>query len=169
MLLQLQNEYTIFIECNSYKIKFNLLNHTIQWFFNSWVGKIHWRRNSYPLQYSWASLVAQLVKNLPAMRETWVWSLGWEDPPEKGKATHSVFWPGEFQGVAKSWTQLNDFHFHLAYHKVAQVKLQSNIRTVSLPQRKSVPISSHSSPALFPRPLQLLIYFVFVNFTIHFI
>ena len=43
----------------------------------------------YPLQYSWASLVAQLVKNPPAMRETWVRSLGWEDPLEKGKATHS--------------------------------------------------------------------------------
>ena len=43
----------------------------------------------YPLQYSWASLVAQLVKNLPTMQETWVQSLGWEDPLEKGKATHS--------------------------------------------------------------------------------
>ena len=43
----------------------------------------------YPLQYSWASLVAQLVKNSPAMRETWVQSLGWEDPLEKGKPTHS--------------------------------------------------------------------------------
>ena len=43
----------------------------------------------YPFQYSWASLVAQLVNNLPAMRETWVPSLGWEDPLEKGKATHS--------------------------------------------------------------------------------
>ena len=43
----------------------------------------------YPLQYSWASLVAQLVKNLPAMQETWVQPLGWEDPLEKGKATHS--------------------------------------------------------------------------------
>ena len=42
----------------------------------------------YPLQYSWASLVAQLVKNPPAMRETWVQSLGWEDPLEKGKAIH---------------------------------------------------------------------------------
>ena len=42
-----------------------------------------------PLQYSWAYLVTRLVKNLPAMRETWVWSLGWEDPLEKGKATHS--------------------------------------------------------------------------------
>ena len=38
---------------------------------------------------SWASLVAQLVKNPPAVRETWVRSLGWEDPLEKGKATHS--------------------------------------------------------------------------------
>ena len=37
----------------------------------------------------WAFLVAQLVKNPPAMRETWVQSLGWEDPLEKGKATHS--------------------------------------------------------------------------------
>ena len=43
----------------------------------------------YLLQYSWASLVAQVVKNLPAMRETWVRSLSWEDPLEKGKATHS--------------------------------------------------------------------------------
>ena len=43
----------------------------------------------YPFQYSWASLVAQLVKNLPAVWETWVESLGWEDPLEKGKATHS--------------------------------------------------------------------------------
>ena len=41
------------------------------------------------LQYSWVSLVAQLVKNTLAMQETWVRSLGWEDPLEKGKATHS--------------------------------------------------------------------------------
>ena len=41
----------------------------------------------YPLQYSWSSLVAQLVKNLPAVQETWAWSLGWENPLEKGKAT----------------------------------------------------------------------------------
>ena len=43
----------------------------------------------YPLQYSWASLVAQLVKNPPAMWEIWVQSLGWEDSLEKGTATHS--------------------------------------------------------------------------------
>ena len=43
----------------------------------------------YPLQYPWASLVVQLVKNPPAMWETWVQCLGWEDPLEKEKATHS--------------------------------------------------------------------------------
>ena len=42
----------------------------------------------YPRQYSWASLVARLVKNPPATWETWVQSLGWEDPLKKGKATH---------------------------------------------------------------------------------
>ena len=46
-----------------------------------WIG--------YPLQYSWAFLVAQLVRNLPGMWETWVQSLSWEDPLENGKATHS--------------------------------------------------------------------------------
>ena len=43
----------------------------------------------YALQYSQVSIVAQLVKNLPAVQETWVRSLGWEDPLEKGKATHN--------------------------------------------------------------------------------
>ena len=43
----------------------------------------------YPLQCSWASLVAQLVRNPPAMQETWVQSLGWEDPLEKEMVTHS--------------------------------------------------------------------------------
>ena len=43
----------------------------------------------YPLQYSWAFLVAQLIKNLPTMQETWVRFLGWEDSLEKRKATHS--------------------------------------------------------------------------------
>ena len=71
-----------------------------------------------PLQYSWASLVAQIVKNLPAMWETWVRSLGWEDPLEKGKATHSsiLAWKNCMDcivhGVAKGWTRLGDFHFH---------------------------------------------------------
>ena len=43
----------------------------------------------YPVQYSWASLVAQMVRNLPEMQETWVQSMDWEDPLEEGIATHS--------------------------------------------------------------------------------
>jgi len=49
----------------------------------------------YLLQYSWASLAVQLVKNLPAMRETWILSLGWEDPLGEGIATHSSILAGE--------------------------------------------------------------------------
>ena len=52
-------------------------------------GKIPWRRGRLPTQYPWASPVVQRVKNLPAMWETWVESLGFENPMEKGKATHS--------------------------------------------------------------------------------
>ena len=48
------------------------------------LGRSPGEGKGYPLQYSWASLVAQLGNNLPAMRETWVRSLGWEDPLEKG-------------------------------------------------------------------------------------
>ena len=48
--------------------------------------------------YIWASLVAQMVKNLPAMQEIWVQSLGWEDLLEKGMATHSSMLPGESHG-----------------------------------------------------------------------
>ena len=76
----------------------------------------------YPLQYSWASLMAQLVKNLPAMWETWVWSLSWEDSPGEGKG-YPLQYPGlensmdhtvhTVHGVAKSRTWLSDFHFHL--------------------------------------------------------
>ena len=64
----------------------------------------------------WASLVAQLVKNPPATQETWVRSLGLEDPLEKGKATQSsiLAWriPWTVHGVAKNQTQLSGFHFH---------------------------------------------------------
>ena len=67
----------------------------------------------YPLQYSWASLVAQVVKNPPAMRKTRVQSLSWEDPLEKGKATHSSglenpmdrgAWLAIVHGIAESET-----------------------------------------------------------------
>ena len=71
------------------------------------------------LQYSWASLVAQTVKNPPAMQKTWVQSLEWEDPLEEGTATHSsIFvwripmdrgaWRATAHGVTKSPTQLSD-------------------------------------------------------------
>ena len=53
----------------------------------------------YPLQYSWASLEAQLVKNLPAMRETWVLSLGWQDLLEEGMAN-----PLQYSGETP-WTE----------------------------------------------------------------
>ena len=47
--------------------------------------------------------MAQSVKNLPAMWETWVRSLGWEDPLENGKASNPVFWPGEFHELYCPW------------------------------------------------------------------
>ena len=63
-----------------------------------------------------ASLVTQWVKNLPAMWETWVQSLGWEDPPEKRKATCSriLAWRIPWRivhGVVKRQARLSDFHF----------------------------------------------------------
>ena len=51
-----------------------------------------------------AYLVAQLVKNRPAMQEIWVQFLGWEDPLEKGKLSTPVFWPGEFHGLYSPWS-----------------------------------------------------------------
>ena len=57
----------------------------------------------YPLQYSWASLMAHLVKNLPAMRETWVQSLGWEDPWRRERLPTPVFWSGGFHGLYSPW------------------------------------------------------------------
>ena len=66
----------------------------------------------------WASLVAQILKNLPTMQDSSVWSLGWEDSLEKEMATHSSIlawripwtWWATVLGVKKSWTWLRDFH-----------------------------------------------------------
>ena len=69
---------------------------------------------------AWASLVDLLVNNLPAMWETWVQSLGWEDLLGKGKVTHTsilawrIPWTVQSMGVARSQTRLSDFHFHWA-------------------------------------------------------
>ena len=65
-------------------------------------SKFHWRGMGYPLQYSWASLMAQLVKNLSAMRETWV-SLGWKNTWRRERLPTPVFWPGEFHGLCSPW------------------------------------------------------------------
>ena len=74
------------------------------------LGRFPGEGTGYPLQYSWASLVAQLVKNLPAMWETWVGKIHWS----RDRLPTPVFWPGEFQGLHspwdRSWTQLRDFH-----------------------------------------------------------
>ena len=67
----------------------------------------------------WASLVPQIIKNTPTMRENWVQFLGWEDPLEEGMATHSSIlawripmdsgaWQAAVHGVSKSWTRLSD-------------------------------------------------------------
>ena len=87
----------------------------------------------YPLQYSWASLVAQSVNNSPAMWETWVQSLGWEDPMEKlgsypeerngypiqysdlENSMDRGVWQATAHGVAKSQKQLSDYHFHFIF------------------------------------------------------
>ena len=96
----------------------------------------------YPLQYSWASLVAQLVKNLPQYGrpgfDPWVGKITWK----RERLPTPVFWPEEFHGqvhgVTKSWTQLSDtterhfsedtlsLHFHFSGHKVMLVLLLSS-------------------------------------------
>ena len=68
--------------------------------------------NSFAYDLTWATLIAQLVKNPPAMQDTPVRFLGWEDPLEKGKATHSSI---QAWRIPRSWTQLSDFHFTWSY------------------------------------------------------
>ena len=85
----------------------------------------------YPFQYSWASLVAQLVKNPPAMQETWVRSLDWEVPLEKGKVTHSsiLAWRIPWtivHGITNSWIQLSDFNFSFVLEITMQKYLPDN-------------------------------------------
>ena len=77
----------------------------------------------YPLQYSWASLVAQLVKNLPAMQETWVWSLVGKIPWGRERLPIPVFWPGEFHELYSPWgrkesdtTEGLSLHFQMVGH-----------------------------------------------------
>ena len=87
--------------------------------------------NNTPAAVMVASLVAQLVKNLPAVQETWAWSLGWQDPLEEGKGkSYSLQYSGLensmdciVHGIAKSQTRLSDFHFHLLWCLVQSRRL----------------------------------------------
>ena len=94
----------------------------------------HWIWIRY--EHMWASLVAQLVKNLPPMRETWVWFLGWEDPLEKRMATHFSILAWRIPWTIQSWNIVMDYTvsfvkeldktewltFH--FHSLTYVKLQ---------------------------------------------
>ena len=81
---------------------------------HDWATELNWK-------HSLASLVAQLVKNLTEVRETWVWSLGWEDSSGEGKGYPLQYSGLEnfmgciVQGVTKSQTRLSNFHFHLKH------------------------------------------------------
>ena len=91
-------------------------------------GRSSGKRIAYPLQYSWASLVAQLVKNPPAMKETWVRSLGWEDPLEKGTATHCsiLAWRIPWNivhGVTKSQIMTCIHYYHIIQNNFIALKL----------------------------------------------
>ena len=98
----------------------------------------------YPLHCSWASLVAQMVKNPPAMRETWVWSLCWGDPLAEGVATHSsiLAWriptdrgacPATVHGVAKHQTQLSNW---AAHKEKCYLNVINNSKNESVMQRQ---------------------------------
>ena len=107
-----------------------------------------WEGIGNPLQYSWATLVAQLVKNPPAMQETWVGSLGWEDPLEKGKATYlsilpwRIPWTVQSMGL-QSQTRQSDCHFHV----LIASKCMEQIHILSLKSLchclLTVPVDSH--------------------------
>ena len=97
----------------------------------------------YPLQYSWASLVTQVVENLLVMWETWVQSLGREDPWKREWLPTPVFWPGEFHGlfhgVAKNQVWLSDFHFHfllLTHRQILTLQGSWERQTLSSQQLK---------------------------------
>ena len=63
------------------------------------LGSFAGKGTGYPLQYSWGSLVAQLVKNPPAVQETWVGMIPWRGE----RLLTPVFWPGEFHGLYSPW------------------------------------------------------------------
>ena len=77
-----------------------------------------------PLQCSWASLVAQLVKNPPAMWETWIRSLSWEDPLEKGKATHSSILAQRIVWTVQSMGSQRVGHHRVTFTSLGSIKIK---------------------------------------------
>ena len=99
------------------------------------LGRSSGEEIGYPLQYSWASLVAQRVKNPPAVWETWVPSLGLEDPLGRERLFTPVFWLGEFHGVYSPWAckeldterlSLSALHYSMRASAVAALRLFSS-------------------------------------------
>ena len=105
----------------------------------------------YPLQYSWASLMAQLVKNPSAMWEIWVQFLRWENPLERERLPTPVFWPGEFQGLYSPWglkeldmTEQLPLHFTLAVQWLGLHASTEGVGVQSLITGKIPPHMPHS-------------------------
>ena len=111
----------------------------------------------YLLQISWASLMAHIVKNLPPAWETWIQSLGWEDPLEEGVATHSSIlawripmdrgsWQATVHGIDKSWTWLSNFHFSSTQvHIICWQDIQEERNLSSVMTRMSLHLPVHLS------------------------
>ena len=144
-----------------------------------WLGNHAWEM-SFPFKtcinglkvYIWASLVAQLVKNPTAMRETWVWSLGWEDPLEKGKAIYSsilawrIPWTLQPMGswrVGHNWETFT-FNLHFCWmsmllllSRFSRVWLCATPQTVAHQAPPSLGFSrqEHWSGLPFPSPLKV--------------
>ena len=97
----------------------------------------------YPLQYSWASLVAQMVKNPPAVWETWVRSLGWENPLEESMATHSSILEnsGEFWRILEN--PMDRAVWRATVHSVAKSQTWLKwLRTQCIPQNNKVHLTA---------------------------
>ena len=81
----------------------------------------------YPLQYSWVSLVAQLVKNLPAIQETWDLSWVGKIPWRRERLNTPVFWPGEFHRLYNPWGHKESDmteQLSLSFHYVSREKME---------------------------------------------
>ena len=119
-----------------WRLALRILSKKITRMWNECNIMVVWTIFCIALIWDWTSLVAQMVKHLPAVQETRVWSLGWEDPLEKEMATHAstlawkIPWteePGGLQvhGVAKSWTRLSDFTslYRLSMNRIVHAQI----------------------------------------------